>query len=254
MRSFLTKVLAAVLLGVFVYSGWQVAEICGEYAEAEARYADLEQYVTAAPPSVPSPVPEVKEEEEIPLPEERPQVDFEALRQINPDIVGWLTIEGTRIHYPVVQGEDNNFYLNHQFDGSYNGAGCLFLDAENDADFQGSHQIVYGHYMKNQSMFYDLGSYKRQDFFDAHPTGWLITPSETYRLRFFAGYVSNTEGDAWKTEFSEEEFGQWLERRREKSVFSSDTVPAPDSRVLTLSTCSYEFEDARFVLHGILET
>ena len=138
-----------------------------------------------------------------------PKVDFEALRSINPETVGWLTIEGTNIHYPVVQGQDNDFYLTHRFDGTSGGAGCLFLDAANDAAFQSANQIVYGHYMKDHSMFYDLGSYKKQDFYDAHPTGWLITPSAAYQLRFFSGYVSDPSGDAWKREFSGAEYVQW---------------------------------------------
>lgn len=251
MRAFLVKILAAGLLCVFIFSGWQVYQICSGYADSQAQYAALEQYVSAVPAPPPAPQPaESKASGAEPL---WPKVDFEALRSINPETVGWLTIEGTNIHYPVVQGQDNDFYLTHRFDGTSGGAGCLFLDAANDAAFQSANQIVYGHYMKDHSMFYDLGSYKKQDFYDAHPTGWLITPSAAYQLRFFSGYVSDPSGDAWKREFSGAEYVQWLDSRREKSVFVSDTVPTEESRVLTLSTCSYEFEDARFVLHGILE-
>lgn len=262
------------LLIAFLYSGWQVYQIRSEYAAAEEQYSALEQYVSVTtaplPSSAPSPIeeqvtvpeaqtPPVSAETEAPsvAPEAEdpqwPQVDFEALGQINPDIVGWLTIEGTQIHYPVVQGEDNDFYLNHRFDGRYSTVGCLFLDVQNDADFRDLNQIIYGHYMNRQAMFHDLLSYKQQAFFDEHPAGWLITPSAVYRLHFFSGYVSDTSGDAWKTDFSGTDYLIWLWERKERSAFSSDVIPTTDSRVLTLSTCSYEFKNARFVLHGILD-
>ena len=246
------KCLAVVLLGVFLYSGWQVARIGGQYARSREQYAALEQYVFL--PSREEPAGEEPRMEE-PRAEEPvwPQVDFDALRGINPEVVAWLSVEGTSIHYPVVQGEDNAFYLDHQFDGSRGSAGCLFLDAEQDGAFGGANQVIYGHYMKDGSMFHDLGGYKKQAFFDDHPTGWLITPSAVYKLRFFSGYVSDTAGDAWQAAFSEGDYLRWLERRGEKSAFASGVVPTADSRVVTLSTCSYEFENARFVLHGVLE-
>lgn len=248
MRSVLTKILAVVLLIAFLYSGWQLYQIYSGYTAAEEQYSALEQYVSVTPAS-----PQKSTEASAAEPLLLPQVDFEALSQINSDIAGWLIIEGTKINYPIVQGEDNDFYLNHQFDGQYNSAGCLFLDAENNAGFQDPNQIVYGHYMKNKSMFYDLTNYRQQEFFASHPAGWLITPAATYKLHFFAGYVSDVSGEAWRKDFSETDHLAWLSDCKERSVFSSDVDLTPESRVLTLSTCSYEFENARFVLHGILE-
>jgi len=254
-KKILKRILVLALLCVFVYSGLQVYRMVGAYAQAEEQYTRLEQYVSV--PAVPSASAPPSDGEAAEEPEREPpawpEADFAALGSINPDIVGWLTVEGTRIHYPVVRGTDNEFYLNHRFDGKRSGGGCLFLDAENSAGFDETNQIIYGHYMKDHSMFYDLGGYKRQAFYDAHPTGWLVTPTAVYRLRFFSGYVSDTEGEAWKRVFSGEEYAAWLEERVEKSAFFSDVVPAAEDRILTLSTCSYEFEDARFVLHAVME-
>ncbi len=256
MKRSLKYLLVLGLLTIFLYSGVQVYGIMGAYMRAEKQYADLTQHVVLREEKPAEPLAEVAsslpqpEKEELPA---WPQVDFAALAAINPDIVGWLTIEGTSIHYPVVQGEDNAFYLTHQFDKSQNRAGCLFLDAENDADFTGQNQIIYGHYTKDKSMFYELRGYKTQDFYDAHPSGWLITPSAVYRLRFFSGYVSDVYGNAWDRAFSKEDYLKWLNGCKKKSYFSSEVTPDADSRVLTLSTCSYEFENARFVLHAVLD-
>ena len=252
MRSLLTKILAAALLLVFLFSGWNLYRIYRGYAAAERQYQQLEQYVSP-PTAAPEPTAPTVSEPSEPEPPPYPQVDFESLRAINPDVVGWLTIDGTRIHYPVVQGSDNAFYLNHGFEGQANSSGCLFLDVDNDGTFQEANQIVYGHYMKNGSMFHDLASYKEQAFFDAHPTGWLLTPETAYRLEFFSGYVSDVYGDAWETEFAEQAFPAWLQVCRDNSRFRSDVIPETNSRVLTLSTCSYEFQNARFVLHAVLQ-
>jgi len=243
------RCLGAVFLAAFLFSAWQLYIIYSEYAAAEKQYSQLEQYVytdTASPP--PSSSQSVPEENTSPW----PQVDFAALRQINPDIVGWLYIEGTQINYPVVQGENNDYYLNHQFDRSYNSAGCLFLDAANSPLLSDRNSIIYGHHMKNKSMFHSLTKYKQQAFFDAHPTAWLVTPAQSYQIQFFSGYVSDTAGAAWNIDSSEADYEAWLSAAKEKSCFVSPILPTAQNRVVTLSTCSYEFQNARFVVHGLL--
>ena len=243
-------------LSVFLFSGWQVSRILKGYSAADEQYTQLEQYVSLpAPlpvqPEPASPAPPVEEAvPEGPSPE--PTVDFAALAQINPDVVAWLTIEGTNVNYPVVQGSDNSYYLNHQFDKRKNTAGCPFLDAANSADFRDLNSVIYGHYMNSGAMFANIARYKQQSYYDEHPTGMLITPDGCRTIRFFSGYVSDVEANAWDREFSPEDYPLWLEELVEKSCFSSDTAPSPSDRVITLSTCSYEFENARFVLHGVL--
>lgn len=250
-----------VCLGVFLVSGWKAWGILEEYRAGSEHYSQLEQYVSTehVQPEV-SLTPVVQDhfqQEPAEEPKEHietaPQVDFAALAQINPQVAGWLCIEGTQIQYPVVQGEDNSFYLKHRFDRTYSSAGCLFLDAAGQSDFLGHNNIVYGHYMKNGSMFSALKEYKHQEFYDAHPTGWLVTPMGSYQIRFFSGYVSDTAGSAWDLEFSDEGYGTWLAALTEKSCFKAQVVPTTEDRIITLSTCSYEFENARFVVHGIME-
>jgi len=168
--------------------------------------------------------------------------------------VAWLTIDGTNIDYPVVKHSDNDYYLHHLFNGEWNSSGCLFMDCSNQADFLDQHTIIYGHHMDNGSMFQNLMYYKDQSFYNEHPTAQLITPDGAYTVEFFAGYVTGVDGDAWQPDFaSSEEFPEWLGNAKEKSLFESETTPTAGDRIVTLSTCSYEFYNARFVVHGTIK-
>ena len=180
-----------------------------------------------------------------------PNVDFEALSEINPDIVEWIYIEDTQINYPVVQGRDNQYYLKRLFDGKWNSAGCVFLDSHNEPDFSDRHSIIYGHHMKNGTMFSGLTEYKKQEFYEGHPTVLLMTSEQNIRVEIFAGYVASVEDNAWEIAMgSDVEFENWLEEA--SSCFKSEVAPAVTDRIVTLSTCSYEFDNARFVLLGVI--
>ena len=224
-----------------------------EYYEGESTYTDLGNYVELPEEpedQVPSSVDQTESEGR-----EWPVVDFVSLQEANPDIVGWIYIEGTDINYPVVQGEDNQYYLKHLFNGEWNSSGCIFLDSRNSADFSDRHSIIYGHHMKNGTMFSGLDHYKKQEFYEAHPTALLMTPDTNFGVEFFAGYVASVREEAWKLSFlSDSEFEDWLAEVRERSCFDSDIEPAVTDRILTLSTCSYEFDNARFVLLGRLRS
>jgi len=251
-KHFLPWALALFFLGILVTGGLHLRALLGEYAAGETAYETLGEYVrhpVEAPAETPSP-PEMGGEGVVPVePRQGPEVDFEALSAINPDVVAWLSIDGTGIDYPIVQGEDDRYYLNHLFTGEKNRAGCLFLDSENAADFSDGNSVVYGHYLKDGTMFSSLLKYKKQDYFDAHPSGWLVTPERTYRVHFFSGFVSNVQGDAWTTAPD----APWSAQMAQNSLFSADVTPHPADQFLTLSTCSYEFKNARFVLIGVME-
>lgn len=242
-------------------SVWQIYVPLQEDAESVRAYDNLTAYIHLPNISLPSEPPtesqveSVTQEEPVEPPEPvRPQVDFDALRAINPDVVGWLVIDGTNINYPVVQGTDNQYYLRHLFTGEYNASGCIFLDSRNTRDFSDRHSILYGHHMGNGTMFNGLMDYKEQGFYDSHPTALLLTPAGDYEIEFFSGYVANVRASAWQMEFgSEVGFAEWLQAVKAKSLFQSEVMPSSADKVLTLSTCSYEFENARFVLHGALD-
>ncbi len=265
-RRFLLLILCLSFLGIGVYGGWQLLSRTREYRAAEDTYRDLAQYVRIAQP-VPQeleepeapeqPTPGQAESEEAPTePEDAilwPQVDFEALQQRNPDIVAWIYLEGTAINYPVVQGSNNSYYLRRLFDGSYNNAGTLFMDYRNTEGFLDRNTVFYGHNMQNGSMFADLPKFESQAYYEAHPTALVMTPDGNYRLEFFAGYTTHVTDDAWKMFFgSDEEFAQWLRQAGESSDFESGIQPTAQDRLITLSTCTYAYSDARYVLVGVL--
>lgn len=252
-------ILAFVLLGIAAFAGWQIYLQQSEYQSGEKTYAELGQYVQHADVSAETSLTQPNLSESEPQSETNPtdninwpEVDFVALQEVNPDIIAWIYIEGTNINYPVVQGEDNSYYLKHLVDGSPNGSGAIFMDYRNQPDFSDPHTIIYGHHMKNGSMFSGLDKYKKQDFYDEHPVALVLTPNKNYQLEFFAGYVADVEADAWQLGFNLESFEQWLSAAKLKSYFDSSIAPAVTDKIVTLSTCSYEFNNARFVLLGVL--
>ena len=124
-----------------------------------------------------------------PRPQEDNSLSFGQLRDINPDVCGWLTLDGTAIDYPVVQGESNFTYLNTDVYGSFALAGSIFLDVDCDADFSGRYSLLYGHHMENGRMFGDLDKYKDGAFFRQNTTGTLTLPGGSYRLEVLACLV-----------------------------------------------------------------
>lgn len=249
-KKIFVPILTLTLTGILVFSGYQIYKIISEYESGERTYDDLEIYVST--PSITS-TPQNSSESEKKTENAWPEVDFEGLAAINPDIVGWIYSEDTPINYPIVQGTDNSYYLKHLYTGEYNGAGSIFLDSRNSSDFSDRHTIVYGHHMQNGSMFSSLTGYKQQEYYEAHPILYLMTPEKNYEIKVFAGYVASVKDDAWQITFdSEESFQAWIGRAIEKSTFSSNITPVATDRIITLSTCSYEFDNARYVLLGIL--
>ena len=163
---FLLGILSVILLvaGVWIY------QIISEYQKAEQEYEKLQTYVkvekkTKEPEDMkPETTEDDKEKEKS---EETVTVDFAALQEINPDVVAWIRIPGV-LEYPVVRGEDNSYYLNHTVQKTYNIAGSIFLDYRNERDFSDSKNIIYGHNMKDGSMFHVLRNYQDIDFFQEH--------------------------------------------------------------------------------------
>ena len=237
--------------GILVF-GWLFFQQWREYRVGELAYDTLQESVISLPQKTPdqqSSTPSLEEPEPQP---ELPQVDFEALADINPDVVGWLYCPNTVISYPVPQGENNSYYLKHLFDGTSNSAGSLFLDSRCQGR-EGQNSVIYGHYMKNGTLFASLCEYQEQAYYEAHPELFLITPENTLTIQLFSAYIAGEDDDAWQLTFSsQEEYGAWLERLLERSCFTSEVVPQSTDRVITLSTCSYMFPGARFVCHGVM--
>ena len=148
-----------------------------QYSESAGAYEDIASHVelpeqTEAPEDDNTETEPAGEDTSVLL----PTVDFDALRETGPDIIGWLTLPDTAINYPVTQADDNEYYLHHLYDGTYNKTGCLFADYENQEDFSDRNTIIYGHNMRDGSMFATLNEYDEQSYFDGHPKMYLVTP------------------------------------------------------------------------------
>lgn len=265
-KIFRIPILLAFLIGI-AFTGYKVYSIASEYYLGEKLYSDVQRYavlptqsassdpeMTGANADATSPT----EQSDVTAPTEDttvyPEVDFAALQQINGDVVAWIYIEGTDINYPVVQGEDNRYYVSTLLDGTYNGAGSIFLDYHNAPDFSDIHSVLYGHNMNNGTMFHDICSYQTQEFYEEHPTGLLVTPEKNFRFEIVSAYVSSLADPSWQLEFVDDDDAfQWLTDSMDRSLFTSHTQPQPGDQMITLSTCSYEFNDARFVLVGVLK-
>lgn len=246
-------VLCVVCLGVFCFSGYKLFSTLNEYKVAQRTYNELsEQFVsTEAPAATDTPVTEaepVEDKETSPI-----TVDFEKLFAQNEDVCGWLYSEGTVINYPVAQGSDNNEYLHHLLDGTYNSSGTLFVDCECGPEFSGTNTVIYGHNMKDGSMFNSLLNYKEQTYYEEHPVIYLNTPKQNYKIEVFSAYICNYDSDTYTRDFySAEDYAAWVAKMQGQSDFSSDVEVTANDRVITLSTCTYEYDNARFVVQGKL--
>lgn len=181
------------------------------------------------------------------------QVDHAQLSAMNPDYAVWIYAPGTQIDYPVVHGEDNDFYLRRLFDGKRNSAGTLFIDYRNLPLFQDPNTLIYGHHMRNDSMFGTLTDYETQAYFEAHPYLLILHENEICLVELFAGYTTSDQDHCYDIAISDDEdMRLFLDTALEKSDFVSGVCPETSDRLLTLSTCAYAFRNARYILIGSL--
>lgn len=240
--------------GILAFSGYKVLSVLGEYQQADTLYEGVQQEfvekvtTTTAATSAVGEQPEHKVTSSAPI-----RVDFPGLMAKNKDVVGWLYCPDTVVNYPVVQAQDNDTYLHADLSGEYLRSGTLFVDCENDPQPQvQKNYIVYGHSMKNGSMFGALLKYKKQTYYDEHPVWYYLTPDRDYRVELIVGTVVRTQRDIFTTTINEKVMVKELGVLQEYSTFKSEVSYSEEDAFITLSTCSYEFDDARYVLVGKL--
>lgn len=180
------------------------------------------------------------------------EVDFEQLRKTNGDTVAWIYCEGTPINYPIAQSDDNSYYLHLRLDGTRSAAGTLFADFRCSNDFSELNSIVYGHNMKNGTMFGTLPKYKNQSYYDEHPAMWLVTPDKSYKIELIAGFVTESDSDSYDIFYDRSDLEMYIETAVSRSTFVSGADVGSVGRIIELSTCSYEYNDARYVVLGEL--
>lgn len=181
---------------------------------------------------------------------------YQDLYEKNQDMVGWLSIEGMQIDYPVMRCEDGEYYLHHDFYGEEDKYGCLFVKEEADVDTPGTNFIIYGHNMKDGSMFGDLDLYRKEKFFKEHREISFDTLYEerTYEIMaVFLSQVYENDQDVFKYyQFYEaktpEEFDTFYENVKKLSFYDTEVEAEYGDTFLTLSTCTYHVEDGRLVI------
>lgn len=265
MRKATVRIAMLVCAAVFLVAAWNIVSILLAYRQGEQLYTETAaQYVHKAQEDA-SEMPQQAEATEADAaqssalaPEttetEPPiSVDFDSLQAVNPEVVGWLYCADTAINYPVLQGTDNECYLHHLYDGTYNSSGSIFVDCNNSTDFADANTILYGHHMKNGSMFAGLQKFADQSYYEAHPVMWLLTPEQDYKILLFSGYTTSADSDAY-TIFTQpgQAWEDYLAQRLAKSDFTAAVDTGGAEKLITLSTCAYSFEDARYVLHGVM--
>lgn len=186
---------------------------------------------------------------EIVVPE---SIDFVALKEKYKDAVGWIFSKNGVINYPVVQGSDNSYYLNRLPSGKKNINGSIFMDYRSKSDFSGANTIIYGHSMDNGSMFRTLLNYKKQSYYDKYPEMYIFTPEGKYRLVIFAAYETKSDDMAYGKIYGESGFTKYVSHALSKSKIKTDVEVEVGDRLVTLSTCAYSSNDARFIVVGKL--
>lgn len=214
MKKLIEYMLIGILGTVLVVSGYKLYRIWDGYHTAEEEYEDLKQFISR---------PNEGETQGADGDGHIRNIDFESLKQINPDIVAWLTIEAAGIDYPVVQGENNEYYLHYTYSGKANIAGSIFLDCQNMPDFSDGKIILYGHNMRDGSMFAALKKLNVSQ----EPLAVLYTPEETFQYKLSEEAFVSTTDEIYQLKKSEENHAD------------SESIVYED-RILVLSTCSKE--------------
>ena len=244
-------ILCLVFTCVLVYSGFRLYDILHTYRVSEQKYDALSgQFVSqsGAPQGDAQAPAAAVDEERSPF-----TVDFSQLLAQNGDVVGWIYGPDTVINYPVAQAKDNDTYLYHFIDGTETGGGTPFVDCMCPGDFSGQNTVIYGHHMNDGSMFASLSKYRESGYYEEHPVLYLNTPSQNYRIEVFAGYVTDADSDTYLLGFSDDgDYLRFLADMKAQSDFASPVEVGAADRIVTLSTCSYEYWDARYVVQGKL--
>lgn len=245
MRKILRYVLYAVLTTVLGVSTFYIIRTCKETGRQEKLYEGLQTTVAKKEPV------SAAESEIVMLPE------YAELYRQNSDLVGWIRIEDTNINYPVMQSKDEpNFYLKHGFDKKYADCGCPYVQENCDAQKPSDNLIIYGHHMKNGSMFSDLEKFKKKDFWKEHKTFSFNTlyEKQTYEvIAVFKTVVYTGSANEFKYfQFSDaqtpEQFDEYIAKCKEKALYDTGVSAEYGDKLITLSTCEYSNTNGRLVL------
>ena len=272
MRKYLTVVLAVVFLVSTVLlvvsfvdkkaadtsylQAQQIAGLSGEAAEQRPMPAEQPQSTEPATEPAEESVPAETEPRTVWVPaaveadehmKKLEGTDLDALRQINPDVVGWIFIPNSKVNYPIVQGEDNQYYLEHTWDNQKNSAGSVFLEASNSPDLTDHRSILYGHNMADMSMFAVLHNYASLWYVQHYPYVYLVTDEGILRYEIYSTYKAEVDSKTYALNLDARIMKSFIQMTLDESELDLGIAPADTDRILTLSTCTGSYESRRVV-------
>mgnify|MGYP002465293835 FL=1 len=237
-----------VAIAVFCYAAFNLYHIYTEYKKGTDEYNQIEEMAVTERDADSAEVAGPNVQLKPPI-----EVDFDKLKSVNEDVVGWIYVDALPdISYPIVKGKDNQTYLHQTYEKNYNFAGTIFVDYENSGDFSDCNTLVYGHNMKNGSMFGHLKKFREDDkLYKQDKYFWILTPERNYRYEIITAYTTGVNSDTY-TLFKGpgEEFEKYLETIKGYSeIQTDDTDLTIKDKIVTLSTCTGN-ESTRFVVQG----
>ena len=242
-------VILVVLLGVLVFSAVKIISYFRQQAAAaDAQQGVLDDFITPANSDDATDGQGTTSDDTKTPDQDSITVNFDKMLEKYPDVVGFIYAANTNIKYAIQHGKGNDYYLTHDSEGNTNNNGSIFVEQLNSGSFSDNNTIIYGHNMKTGMMFANLRNYHTdKSYYAAHPYMYIYTPSQNYRLDLFAGFVCEHDDEIYNTSLTQEQ----LEAMAAKSDFTSK-IGTPTGKTVTLSTCSYEFDNARYVVIGSL--
>ncbi|MBK5253254.1 MAG: class B sortase [Peptostreptococcaceae bacterium] len=228
------KIIIYILILVVAFSIYKIGTALYSYHEAEKTYADIQEDIGVSN-------------------EFSGSIDFDMLLKVNKDVVAWIYSEGTVINYPIVRSSDNNEYLYKLITGKSNSNGTIFVDYRCDEPFIGFNTVIHGHHMNDGSMFCSLENYSDIDYYNEHKIIDIVTPNCWYEMVVFASFVPKAGSEVYTMNIeSTEAKDKLLEYIKANNDIETGVDVTAEDTIVTLSTCAYEFKDARTVVIGKL--
>ena len=246
-------VTALVCLFVLLLCCLRFYTVYAHYQNGSREYAQISQTVSASPSSPSSSeLPEdLAQSSEVASEPERFTFDYQKLADQNSDAVGWLRLPETKLSYPILQGKDNAYYLDHTFYKNQNEVGAIFMDSRIKEGFAADQAILYGHNMRDGSMFAELCKYRSQEYFEEHRYLELYGKNGRAICEVFSAHETAPDGETYTRSFPDKSaYESYLKKMKELSLYDTGVKVTASNRILTLSTCVSDDRDMRFVVHA----
>lgn len=234
MKRMINNILLIICIFIFCISTWKLYGYYRSYKKAKDTYSKIAK-------------------ENVKISKNERKIDFKKLKSQNQDIAGWIYIRGTTIDYPIVQGKDNEEYLHQDFNKKKSSSGTIFLDNNCKKDFTSDNNIIYGHHMKNGTIFAQLLKFREKSFLKKHNEIMIFTPDRTIHLKVISAYAQKAQNKIPVTFANDKQKKAYIKKIESMSEQTIKTSRINDSHIYTFVTCSYEGEDNRTYVHAAEE-